>query len=131
VRERRILIESAIWLLLVRLGLWLLPFQVLRQWLSRAANPRALTQTPADTIVWAVKQASRYVPRATCLTQALAAQVMLRREGFPAQVRIGVALNSKSELKAHAWLESEGKILIGDSEVDRFTPLPRFDGVGI
>ena len=34
---------------------------------------------------------SRYLPGATCLTQALAAQALLTQSGFPSQVEIGVA----------------------------------------
>ena len=68
-------------------------------------------------------QSSRYVPGSTCLVQALAGQWMLLREGYPAQLRIGV---SKAEgFEAHAWVELEGKVLIGGPEESaRFTPFP-------
>jgi hypothetical protein len=47
---------------------------------------------------------------------------LLQREGYAPQLRIGV---SKAEgFAAHAWLELEGKVLIGDSDVARFTPFP-------
>src|SRR5438309_451978 len=70
-----------------------------------------------DRVVWAVVVASRYVPMSTCLTQALAAQVLLARRGYSAHLHIGVAKEgAEAKLKAHAWVESDGKVLIGSSE---------------
>ena len=71
--------------------------------------------------MWAVQVASCYVPRATCLTQALAAQALLGFGGIPAAVRIGVAKETE-DFEAHAWLESGGKILMGGAEAaQRYT----------
>ena len=58
-----------------------------------------------------------------CLVQAVAAEAMLIRAGHPCELRIGAAKNGPNELIAHAWLESEGRVLIGDFELDRYTPL--------
>ena len=75
-------------------------------------------------LVWAVRSASVYVPHATCLTQALAAQVLLERCGYPTRLVIGVAPdhNGEAAFQAHAWLESEGVVVIGDSAV-QYVPL--------
>jgi hypothetical protein len=71
-----------------------------------------------------VETASRRTPGLkTCLAQALAAQVLLTRRGYPALLRIGVAKGERQQLQAHAWVESEGKIVIGGSELERYTPL--------
>ena len=68
---------------------------------------------------------SRYVPAATCLTQALATRVLLSRLGQPAHLRIGVAKSKKGQLQAHAWVESQGKIIIGDQpDLSRFAIMP-------
>jgi hypothetical protein len=73
--------------------------------------------------VWAVETAARHgFPSATCLTQALAVQVLLARRGYPAILHVGVARHDK-ELKAHAWVESEGEVVIGGFELERYTPL--------
>ena len=77
-----------------------------------------------DRIVWAVVVASRYVPKSTCLTQALTAQVLLAQRGFPAQLHIGVAKQGEDKpLEAHAWVESEGRIVIGGSGLGHYTRL--------
>lgn len=78
----------------------------------------------ADRIVWAVETAGRAIPgMKNCLVQAVAAEAMLLRAGHPCELRIGAAKNGPRELIAHAWLESEGRVLIGDVELDRYAPL--------
>jgi hypothetical protein len=78
----------------------------------------------ADRIVWAVETAGRAIPgMKNCLVQAVAAEAMLIRAGHPCELRIGAAKNGPRELIAHAWLESEGRVLIGDFELDRYVPL--------
>jgi hypothetical protein len=68
------------------------------------------------------------VPRVTCLSQALATHILLVRSGYPAQVRIGVAKTDRGRLEAHAWVEGDGQILVGDvaglSRYVRLPPLP-------
>lgn len=125
--DRRLLVSTAILLGTVRLGLWLLPFQTLRRLLTRVAEASTRVQPPdvssVERIVWAVAVASRYVPKATCLTQALAAEVLLEREGFPARLHIGVARNEEDGVQAHVWVESQGKIVVGGSRLGQYTPL--------
>jgi len=78
----------------------------------------------ADRVAWAVEMASRCTPGAkSCLTQALAAQVLLDRRGYPALLHIGVAKGEQGRFQAHAWLESKGTVVIGGSEQEPFTLL--------
>ena len=67
-------------------------------------------------IIWSVRVASNYVPRATCLTQAITAQILLSRNNHPSNLRIGVIKDD--DFKAHAWLEIDNKIVLGESEQD-------------
>jgi hypothetical protein len=76
-----------------------------------------------EQFVWAVRAVSRSVPGATCLTQALAAQVLLTRAGHPSRVEIGVAKSEKNQFQAHAWLVLGDQVLIGGAGVERYTPL--------
>ena len=132
--ERWLLVKAALLLAAIRVGLGLLPFQTLRRLLARMAEaPTGWLQeserSSADRIVWAVETAGRHLPRTgTCLTQALAAQVLLARRCHPALLHIGVVKGEKGQLEAHAWLESQGKIVIGGSELERFTPLVALEG---
>jgi len=113
----------------VRFALWLLPFKTLQRISAKLiqACARKESRFSTERRVWAVRVASRYVPRATCLTQALAAQVLLGLGGVPASVRIGVAKEKGGDFEAHAWLESGGKILLGGIDAEqRYTPLLAF-----
>jgi hypothetical protein len=77
----------------------------------------------AQDVTWAVRRVSRAVPGATCLTQALAAQVLLSRRGYASRLRIGVARAADNGLRAHAWLESDGVVVFGGSGFEAYTPL--------
>ncbi len=124
-RDRRLLAHAGLLVLGVRIGLWVLPYQVLRHRLR--VEPKATTEPhPWPRIVWAVTAVSRYVPKASCLTQALAAEALLCRNGYPAAVHIGVAKTVSATLEAHAWVEYQGKIVLGGGGMDRFTPLQPF-----
>jgi hypothetical protein len=125
--ERRLLFQAAILLGGIRIGLRLLPFQTVRRAVSELATaPRIAYEadrSSADRLAWAVTKASRYVPEATCLAQALAAQVLLARHGHPAHLRVGFARSVEGKVHGHAWLESRGRIVVGGGDVSRFSRL--------
>lgn len=133
--DRRLLVEALVLAALVRLGLWLLPFRIVRGQLDKIAQPSVeLKQTdPAamSRVAWAVSVMSRCLPAASCLTQALATRCLLARRGYLADLRIGVIKADSGQLEAHAWVESEGQVIIGGSDSPfRFTPLPSLEGEG-
>lgn len=105
---------------------------------------KAKSKESPEELCYAVRLASRYVPKSTCLVQALAAKKLLAGRGYDARLSIGVSLNpfadsqetnaqeislqeaipqeiqaDTNEFKAHAWLEFEGKVILG--WVDNFT----------
>lgn len=61
--------------------------------------------------------------RANCLHQSLALCRILRREGLPARLRIGVKKNMRT-FQAHAWVELEGTPL-GRQSIDEFEAFDR------
>jgi len=112
----------------VRLTLWLLPSRFILRLLSRLER-RTMSESSnrwsrAETIVWAVEAASRRVPRATCLTQALSAKLLLRAVGQNARLRLGVARNSDGSFRAHAWLEQAGQPILGGTGIQSMVRLP-------
>ena len=113
--KRRLLLAAGLVVPSVRILLWVLPFRhVVRLAGAKAALKGCATAAPrSEDIAWAVTTASAYVPRATCLTQALAARWLFARLGWPALLRLGVAKGEDKGLKAHAWLESEGRVVVG------------------
>ncbi|MCB0210827.1 MAG: lasso peptide biosynthesis B2 protein, partial [Anaerolineae bacterium] len=113
----------------IRLSLWLVPLRSLLMLIEKFWAPDGLTarRWPVpQQIGVVVEDASRHVFKATCLTQALSALILLRRYGHPATLKIGVALNEAKQFEAHAWVVSQDIIVVGGtvSEIRRFTPLP-------
>jgi hypothetical protein len=109
---------------LVRLALWVCPFQRIRTYAARI--PKRWKPSPAERIAWAVNAAANRIPRATCLTRAVALQILLAKSGQPSRVEIGVA-REKEEFGAHAWLVAGGNILVGAAEAGRYRPLFAWD----
>lgn len=116
--EKTLFIEAFFFVAAVRIGLWTVPFGRLRQYFDGFLRHRAAETPEADwaevkRIVRSVKTVSRFVPFASCLTQALAALLLIRLNGQEAELKIGVAKDAKSGFDAHAWLEKENRIIIG------------------
>src|SRR5215831_21279746 len=97
--EQFLLVGAISLLASVRIILWLLPFKIVKRIWTKCAltqsGVHAGDQFSADRAVWAIQVASRYVPRTTCLTKALAAQALLRLCGISAAIRIGVAKHTE------------------------------------
>ena len=128
-----LLLKTLSLIAVVRLGLWILPFRIVLR-LIETLRRKGLSRpdTPSDSrvseVVWAVKAASRYVPEATCLTQALTAHCLLGRLGYPSKLEIGVARGKEGALEAHAWVEVGGETLIGSlPDLTRFSKFPPLD----
>ena len=127
--ERRLLVSALFRLVAIRVGMWVIPLRVLLRRLHKMAVERdrlsGSNPLPPERIAWAIRVASRYLPGTmNCLVQALDAQSMLARRGHLARVRIGVAKDEGGQLKAHAWVECEGKIVIGGVGMSQYTALP-------
>ena len=123
--EKILFIKACTVLGIIRLGLSLLPFITLKNVL-RVIGPsiaRADERLSEDQLVWAVAAASRFIPKATCLAQALAIQLFLKQSGREAYVHIGVDRGEGGRLDAHAWVERKGKVLFGGSNLSRYTHL--------
>jgi hypothetical protein len=129
-KDQRLLIKSAVLLTSIKLGLALLPFRTVRQLLGRIIRSAHHTEfnDPAviKRVTWAVRVISQKFPLLkNCLTEALATQVLLKREGHSSTLRIGVARSDNGQLKAHAWVEVDGSIVIGGQRSPlQFVPLP-------
>jgi hypothetical protein len=119
-----------------RLGLSVLSFGTFRrvfeigppQGPRRDATPADATDATPRAVIRAVTRAGRIVPRSTCLVQAVAARTLLTRRQQPAELRIGVARSDAGRLEAHAWLERDGRVILGGPTTERFAPLPALEG---
>lgn len=127
--ERRLLVSAVFYLVATRVALWLVPFGEIFKRSSAVAVARDQNNSlPPQRIAWAIRVASRYLAgTGSCLVQSLAAQTMLARRGYSSHLRIGVAKDKGGRLKAHAWVECEGKIVIGGRGVSQYAALPRWE----
>lgn len=106
----------------VRLGLGVLPFQTVQRLvdfpLSQREGGLYSLQSEQDyqrRVIGAVEAIGRrLLGDKPCLVQALVAQRFMRQGGYDATLRIGVAKDGQ-ELLAHAWLERNGRVVIGGS----------------
>lgn len=131
--DRRLLAEAGALLVLVRIGLWIVPFRTLRRLLPSLLSPlpdgreerkayeglSGAANTPTR-VSWAIRVVSRRLPGLmTCLVQALAADAVLRRRGYAPRLRIGVrerGSQGSRPLEAHAWVECDGVLVVGGLE---------------
>ena len=115
-------LEAAALLMLVRTALRALPFatlcRLLNRFCSRSVAIDDVDEPRADPgvarIGAAVIRAARRLPRMTCLVEATAADVMLRRRGYASTLKFGVrAPEAGVSLNAHAWVECAGMVVVG------------------
>lgn len=116
--DRRLLAETGLLLVLARIGLWVVPFPVLRRALdgSRPARRAPRPEFP-DRVAWAVAALARRLPGMTCLVQSLAAHALLQRRGLRPALHIGVRGRGSGaawSLDAHAWVECDGRVVAGE-----------------
>jgi len=125
--DKFLLSKSLYLLIAVRVVLHLISFQKILQRIDKESVfpfSEADKRPSLDKIAWAVETVSRYIPGTTCLYKALASKIILARYGYEASIHIGVDKKETGSLDAHAWVEIDGHILIGDvRDLTRFTPL--------
>jgi hypothetical protein len=127
--ERNVLLVAIPLVAVIRLSLFIVPFPLLyRTWTSslpRLARTGSAENASPERIVRLVAAASRLVPGARCLTRAVAAQLLLARQGNLVELRIGVRKQG-DRLEAHAWLENQGApISESETKIGDYTPFPR------
>jgi hypothetical protein len=134
--DQALLLKSLVPLVAMRVGLWTMPYTRVRglaDWLSGVGGSSlreedGIAKPSRERIGWAVATVSRVVPNGiNCLVRAMATEIMLKRFGYASTLRFGVVKPGDGQLEAHAWLESDGIVVIGEFELDRFVTLQRND----
>ncbi len=111
-------------LVCVRAGLRLLSFAELNRRLDSWARKGTVRSDSRLRIAWAVGAVTRRLPGTTCLAEALTACAMLRRHGHDATLRIGARHAAAPTLVAHAWVECDGEVVVGNvAEIEDYAVL--------
>jgi hypothetical protein len=133
--DRALLLRAAVALAIARVSIALVPFRRIAQTLGLRrvgpTPPNGDVPCPdaARRVGWAVRTAAANVPwQTTCLAQALAGSMLLRRTGIGSTLSVGVAKDSRPphDVIAHAWLRCGDAVLTGESGQDRFVELASF-----
>jgi hypothetical protein len=116
--QRGLVIEAAGLMLIGWAGLRLFRFVTVRRVLDRvvaltSASPLSAGEDVVPRVRRAVNAVAARFPPATCLVQALAAEVMLRRRQVTCNLRFGVRFSETSgdPLEGHAWVECGGSTI--------------------
>ncbi|MFO6448770.1 lasso peptide biosynthesis B2 protein [Erythrobacter sp. NE805] len=99
-------------LAVMRVGLSTLGYNRLRR-LMPPAPPSGEGHFYARQLARRIERLAQLVPRATCLTQALALQYLLARAGHGSDLHVGVRCDDAGRFEAHAWLACNGRVVIG------------------
>ena len=129
----KLLLEASALFWTARLVILVLPFRWVRPVLGRtgAESPATVPEpilARARRVGWAVVRVSQLLSssRGTCLPQAIAAQVMLRRRHIASTVYLGVLKEPDRTLNAHAWVRSGHLILTGRAGYEAFNVVSSF-----
>uniref|UniRef100_UPI0024936DFD lasso peptide biosynthesis B2 protein n=1 Tax=Methanobacterium formicicum TaxID=2162 RepID=UPI0024936DFD len=122
-------LKSLYWVFMVRIMVWMFSFPVVQSKVQKKAiryDPDVKHPVARTKLRIMIIQSSRFVPRATCLIQALAGYILFSKYGYYTSIKIGV-LAENGEFEAHAWLEQDEKVVLGESEKD-FKTIMDLDG---
>src|ERR1700756_1362903 len=129
-REKLLLCEACIMLLLANLSVKIFAFRRIERHLRAHCNNDRLLRSSAGAgdkdgiklVDLSVARAAVVLPfKSLCLSRSIATFTMLRRRGFPAVLFAGVRVCADSSLIAHAWVEPGFGMMERNPEKSAFT----------
>ncbi|MEQ5787982.1 lasso peptide biosynthesis B2 protein [Erythrobacter sp. NFXS35] len=99
-------------LAIMRIALSTIGYTAIRRKMPRA-EARTDSQFWARQVARRIERLARFVPGATCLTQALALQFVLARTGHASLLQIGVRKGADEAFSAHAWVTCNDRVVLG------------------
>lgn len=126
--DKWLFLRAAGWLAIARMMLVVMPFDRLAARLS--AKGTALPEQPdreyLGRISFAVSAAANNVPwRSDCFPQAIAARMLLKRQGYESTIHLGVEKTSPDAIAGHAWVTCGETVVTGGEKVDRYVEIHR------
>lgn len=115
-------------LVAIRAALSILGYRHMRSRLPAVYERGATSPHHARDMGRRMERLARFVPGASCLTQALALRIFLAWQGHRTTIEIGVVRETGTGiLAAHAWVTCGGHVVLGNSQVDvrGFVPLAK------
>lgn len=126
--EKWFFFQALYYLALYRLYLRISPLHGLVVGVSRKSRTLLSpfpSEIPVKRIARLLTVASSCVPLSTCLSQALAGQILFARHGRKTSLHLGVCNSADAGFEAHAWLCLDGAIVLGYlPDMNRYRELP-------
>jgi len=128
--DKWLVVRAVFWLGIARIMLAVMSFQRLSERL--AADPNETGDQPSseflERVGFAVRAAANNVPwRSNCFPQAIAARMLLRRQGFSTTIHLGVEKDGEGDIAGHAWLTCGETVVVGGGDLGRYTEMHNFD----
>lgn len=131
-RERFAWAESTVLFWWFTVALKVVPFRKFKRLLGPPGDKdqpgaREPEGPPADEVVTVARWMRRIARKHddTCLAQALAGRVMMRRRKLPSTVSFGVR-DDNGDLKFHAWLVHDDRVITGGGALRSFSVISTF-----
>jgi Transglutaminase-like superfamily len=117
--DRYLLIKTFLLLNFIRIAFLFLKFPLLQKVLGKIGksylDKSVRPSISIDKIVWAVEVSTQLSPGgAKCLARALTLHTLMQQQGYDPILQIGVIKNPLESLQAHAWVEYQGEVVIGN-----------------
>lgn len=91
----------------------------------RAYQDHKKADIPLPQVCKLIHVAAGLVPLSTCLSNALAGQLLFAANHYPTTLHIGVRNSADSDFEAHAWLSLNGEVLMGGRpDLDSYKEFP-------
>ena len=125
-RDRRLLCEAVVTLVLARFVVSVVPFRRIAVVLAYRPDTNTCDRDLLLAVRRAITIASRHVPwNAVCLPQAIAAKTMLAIRGHGSSFHVGAEFDGSGKLFGHAWVTTRGIPVIGEQGISGVKPLAR------
>ena len=111
--------KSLFYIALIKILLKALNFNIFKKTYRKLFLLLKSSYLPNDNyitnVIWAVVRTKYFIPSAkNCLVQALASKLLLARYGKAIKLHIGVKFDPSHKFLAHAWVEYNSEIIIGE-----------------
>jgi hypothetical protein len=117
----------------VRAALVVMPIGAVRRTAARLRFCRWLiaARWNEDRLLTAIDATGRRLGAcSTCLVRALVAEMLMTAIDRPLRLTIGVRRGAHRPLESHAWIERDGRVIVGASGGDRYQPIVEWEIAG-
>ncbi len=127
--DKGLLIKTAVYSFWVQVGLRLIPFRLIAEKLNlqqpQKDNHLTVAQVEKlEKIRWSVAVISRRTQwKNRCLVDAIVAKLLLKQNGIPSILTLGLTKDDHKKLRAHAWLKAGEDIVTGEHGYEQFVPM--------